>query len=210
MGDVNVVDLTSPQTVVQPNEDVYAHPVSIPYLFTTARNTRPTTMLLFTTPQRVPPLRPFVMFASNLALPFSYRDSRSSAGAWVDGLLLRAADPSDAAARLVMAGAREVNDPVAWLRAHREVVTDPAQAAAVISSTERTIRTGRIRSVAVTLLLLTLFAARWVLDHDAPTWLWPVLVVTGVSSVVLWLIAPRAARSTVPPAGMSLTGDHRP
>lgn len=193
MTEVNVVDLSSPQTVVQRTEDVYAEPVSVPYLFTTGPNTRPTTMLLFTTPQRVPPLRLVTAIAPNTPLPFGYRASRSATGARLDGVLLRAVDPADAAARLVMAGARRVDDPIGWLRAHREVVADPAKAAAIASSTKRA---GTLGKVAAALMLVTLVTARWATNHDGPRWLWLLVTITGASTVVLWLMARRAARLT--------------
>lgn len=196
IAEVNVVDMTAPQTVVRRTESVYAEPVSVPYLFTTGPNTRPTTLLLFTTPQRVPPLRLVTAIAPNSSLPFGYRASRSATGARLDGVFLRAVDPAGAVARLVMAGARPIDDPVGWLQTHREMIADPVKAAAIVSSTKRA---GTLHKVAAALLMVTLVTARWATNHDGPLWLWPLVAITGASTVVLWLMARRTARLTPPP-----------
>lgn len=57
LSDLAVVDLTAPNLAADVEEDVFRDDLAIPYFFTTGPVTTPTTLLLFATPQRVPPLR---------------------------------------------------------------------------------------------------------------------------------------------------------
>ncbi|MBO2460185.1 hypothetical protein [Actinomadura violacea] len=191
MSEVGVVDLTSPRTALQKAGDVHAEPVVAPYLSTTGPLTRPTTLLLFTTPQRVPPLRLLAAIAPNSPLPFGYRASRSAEGGRLDGVLLRAADPGDAADRLVAAGAQRVDDPALWLREHRKRVTDPVRADAIALSEKRARATG---TAAAALLILTLVTVQWASDHDGPNWLWLIAAIAGTTTAALTLLATRAQR----------------
>ncbi|QKG24754.1 SIMPL domain-containing protein [Actinomadura verrucosospora] len=191
MAEVNVVDLTSPRTVVQKIGDVYAEPVVTPYLPTTGPLTRPTTLLLFTTPQRVPPLRWLAAIAPNSSLPFGYRASRSAKGARLDGVFLRAADPGDAADRLVAAGAQRVDDPALWLREHRKRVADPVRADAIALSEKRARAIGTAAGAS---LILTLVTVQWASDHHGPDWLWLIAAIAGTATALLTLVALRAQR----------------
>ncbi|MFP5308230.1 MAG: hypothetical protein ACLGIR_01460 [Actinomycetes bacterium] len=161
-----VIDLTDDADgSVLSDEVVFARRLRIPYLWTTGPATAPTIALLFAEPQRIPPLRWMLAFASGVDLPVGIRASRSAAGATLDGVLLRAVDPEAAVASLVAGGAERVTEAggVAWLAARRQLRTDPAEVAALeeaVAALE-----GRGRIAAVTLWVgLGLWAATAVLD----------------------------------------------
>jgi hypothetical protein len=78
--------------------------------------------LLFTTPQRIPPLRR----GGGAAIGLPYFKSRSETGVQIDGLRLRANDPVAAVQILADAGVERIDRPAAWMRRHRAVTQDPA------------------------------------------------------------------------------------
>lgn len=141
-----VCDLTSPLIVDSPADDVFSQPIALPYLFTTGPATAPTLLLLFAERQRVPPLRVVAAWAPNVDLPFGWTSSRSSQGASVDGVLLRASDSAEASRRLVDAGATEVHDPAQWMREHRDRVMDPLEVEQVIADETRRVRLAWVAS----------------------------------------------------------------
>jgi hypothetical protein len=122
---------------------VFARPLLVPYLFTTGPATAPTIGLLFTEPQRVPGLTLNAALAPNVDLPVGYRQSRSPAGATLDGVLLRARDPRHAVATLVAAGASLVTDEVSWFADHRAVLTDAADRAEAVATDRKVAATDR-------------------------------------------------------------------
>jgi hypothetical protein len=137
---LGVVDLTrtsepSTNSATTEPDAVYLRclrPSTIPSVSTTtwlAR--RPNLLLLFTAPYRVPPVRRAAVWAgSSSSTPryfesrFAYRTSRTTSGLSLDGVLLRAIDPAAAVHRLQQTGARQTDDPNAWLGEHRNVITD--------------------------------------------------------------------------------------
>lgn len=86
------------------SDAVFAMAVALPYFFTTAPISAPNLLIQFRQPQRVPALTWVAALAPNVDLPFSRRQSRSAAGAWLNGLLVRAVDPAEAVRILVAAG----------------------------------------------------------------------------------------------------------
>ncbi|HUR77339.1 MAG TPA: hypothetical protein VMZ22_05290 [Acidimicrobiales bacterium] len=104
--------------------------LTAPYLPTTSPLSSETLLLLFTRPQRVPPVKWVTRFANNVDVPWGYRRSRSEEGDFADGVMLRATNPSHAV-RALTAGRGTV--PVArdWLRRVRPELSDPARMAEV-------------------------------------------------------------------------------
>lgn len=176
-GHAAVRDLSAaplPEDAQEP-EPVLASELAVPYLFTTGPMTRPNLLLMFTEPQRVPPLRLAASLASNTDLPFGYRSTRSKRGAHVDGILLRADNPAVLCRSIVAAGGSHFDDPVRWLREHRQVVTDVVQQ----NSLTRRRRTGRrVQIAAATLLLLTGIGGSRFVGDDGP--LWPLFLILAV------------------------------
>lgn len=113
---------------------VLAEDIVVPYLITTSPNAAATTTLLFETPQRIPPLRWF-MLGSTAGV--SWTAARSARGLTVDGVQVRFVAPKEASRQLVAAGAEKITDAHAWLVARREVVTDPVAATRLVSRVRR-------------------------------------------------------------------------
>jgi hypothetical protein len=88
----------------------------------TTRNSHPTLLLRFADPHRVPPLRLLAAFGRVGALGFKRRATRSSQGAWVDGVCLRAPDDAAAIEALGGAGVVVTEVPQDW------VIARPARA----------------------------------------------------------------------------------
>lgn len=194
VGQMGVVDLTSMPVSDTSEEDVYRDAVRIPYFFTTGPATAPTTLLLFEHPQRVPPLRAVAALAPNTSLPFGYFESRSERGAYVDGVLLRAADPAGAAARLVSAGAAPVQDPGTWLREHRERVIDPVERETLLRHRRTSLRLARTSTA---LHYVTVLGAAALLSRtDIPGIAWALPVVGGGLTYLLRRLARREPRSS--------------
>lgn len=107
-------------------EDIFADPLVLPYLFTTGPGKAPNLVLLFRTRQRIPPMKRWAA-VNSVGLPFRVWDTRSPEGVHLDGVILRAKDPTGALRCLGGAGVEIVTAPWAWLRAHRSVVTDPIE-----------------------------------------------------------------------------------
>jgi hypothetical protein len=145
----------------------------VPYLFTTGPMTSPNLMLLFRTPQRLPPVRRIVAVAPNVDLPFRYREARS--GALVDGVLFRAVDAQSATATLIEGGAELVDDAASWLGQHREVVKDDRAAAALRSRRKALARLGLVSAVMISAAFLAGIPLRG--RGDFPVWGWLVLAV---------------------------------
>ncbi len=135
---------------------VFVDPVTIAYLATTTPIAPPNLELLFKAPERLPPIT--LRGAFNVFLP--YLASRSAAGAWVDGVALRARDPQGAVAALVRAGAEEVASPTRWLTEHRRTSTDPAQVARVEAADRRAAWAPRLSTALFMLFLVTSAWAR--------------------------------------------------
>lgn len=189
-GEVSVSDLTSWQLNDQAADVLFRNAVHIPYLFTTGPHTRPTTLLLFRTPQQTPPLRHVFMLGNiNSDFPYSWRESRSSTGAKLDGVFLRALDPEGAAQRLVDAGVARVNSPTQWLQDHRDLVTDPVEREHFEAHLTRGVRLGRASTV---LLYGSLLVAAVMAAQD---WLPPAVWVVPVLMFILGFVLRRAASS---------------
>ncbi|WP_232794382.1 MULTISPECIES: hypothetical protein [Pseudofrankia] len=166
---VAVQDLsaTPPMAGAQEPEPVLAHELIVPYLFTTGPMTRPNLLLMFTEPQRVPPLRLVTALAPNTDLPFGYRSTRSEKGAHVDGILLRADNPAALRESVLTAGGSALDDPVGWLYEHRDTVTDVVEQA----SLARRRRAGRrIQLAALLLFVATSIGGPRLVADDGPWW----------------------------------------
>jgi hypothetical protein len=100
---------------------VYVTGLRLPYLATTTSNMPANVVLLFTTPQRIPPLR----WGGAMTSGLGRRASRSPDGVLIDGVALRAVRAQAAIDAVGGAGAERVADGDAWLRAHRETTRDP-------------------------------------------------------------------------------------
>lgn len=101
---------------------VAARPVVLPYLASGPAILPPNLTLVLRTPRRMPQLR---WLAHGKVTDVSVRDSRSLAGVLVDGLRLRAVDPSGAVWALALAGVPIVDDEDAFIEQYRELITDP-------------------------------------------------------------------------------------
>lgn len=172
---VGVADLTSSTLTDSAGGEVFRGGVDIPYLFTTGPVFAATTLLLFKRPQRVPPLTFVAACAPNTDLPFGYLESRSANGAQLDGVLLRAVSPCDAAEHLIRAGAQQVTDPADFLRRHRDVVDDPVEREAILQQVRVSVRLARASTV---LVYATLLGSAYALsrpDADPIVWAIPAL-----------------------------------
>lgn len=120
---VSVVDHESAEPAEQVESDFFfPDGLSIPYLATASARSWPNLSLLFTTRQRVPPLR--MRLGALRGSPLRYRASRSAPGDLVDGIQLRVVDPDQGVQALANAGLEVVRRPVAWLRERRWTSTD--------------------------------------------------------------------------------------
>lgn len=129
LDEVSVVDHESAEPAEHAESDFFfPDGLSIPYLATASPRAWPNLSLLFTTRQRVPPLR--LRASRFVRSPFGYRSSRSAPGDLVDGVQLHVADPRQGVRALANAGLEVVWRPVTWLREHRWTCTDLDQLAA--------------------------------------------------------------------------------
>lgn len=139
-------------------------------------------LLLFDRPVRVPVLRRVVALAGNSPLAFTRRETLSEQGAHIDGALLRAVDPHDARERLIRAGVTPVEEPFGWLAERREVHSDPAEVAAMLTR-EAKRHLGRAASaVGYVVGWLLLVAGQWRDDFrlaGAGVALWAVTFLAG-------------------------------
>lgn len=177
--DVAAVDLTAIET-----EDGVIVPEGVvaPYLPTTSPMTDPTLMLLFKTPQRVPPIRLSIAFAPNVDVPFGYLRSRSEEGEYADGVLLRAPNAAQAVRTLVAAGADSVIQPAAWISARRPRLGD--------STLKEGIRRTRwLRRVGNALMVAGWAGA--VFGEGIADWLWAVALATFALGLATVFVARR-------------------
>lgn len=175
--EVGVADLTTAGWGT--GGDVFRDRLALPYLTTKTPFTKPTTVLLFRTPQRVPD---------------GARTSLQTRAGFVDGLTVRVDEPARAVDRLASGGAIAVGDPARFLRQHREVVVDPAERAAML----REDRAGLyLKRVSAALCYVALFAITWLVVNDQETTTWRIVpvVALGVAGV-LWWLAIATRRST--------------
>lgn len=121
VADVAVVDTEPVNNDDSGNDWAFERRVNIPYAVTTHPLVAPNLVLLFKTPQRIPPLR--IGGAAIIDLP--YFKSRTETGVQIDGLHLRARDPVAAVQILAATGVERVDRPAAWMRRHRPVTQDP-------------------------------------------------------------------------------------
>lgn len=191
--DVTDVVLVDPRSVS--NDDTgegwaFQRRVEIPYAATTDHRVAPNLTLLFTTPQRVPPLK--LNGAEKISL--SYFRSRSEAGVQVDGVRLRAEDPVAAIQALTAEGVRKVDRPVAWLRQHRPVTQDPAL-----------VQVAQARRRDLRRMIWVFFAAPIVLTvmliqggGELSTW---ELIAMGVAAPLIWVLSAWVLRRAGRPLG---------
>jgi hypothetical protein len=151
------VGVVLPDCVDEPAQDprrAFVDPVTVPYLTAGPPIAAPNLVLLFAGPERLPPIT--WRSALNVFLPG--HASRSAAGAWVDGVALRAEDPARAVATLVRAGVQQVATPTRWLAEQRRTSTDPALVGRARAA-ERRARAGPALSTA--LFVAFLATAAW-------------------------------------------------
>lgn len=189
IADVAVVNPKSVNNDDSGDDWAFERRVSIPYAVTTDPRVAPNVVLLFKTPQRVPPLR--FGGADRIGLP--YLKSRSETGVHVDGVRLRAEDPVGASDALVAAGAERVDRPLAWLRRHRPVTQDPALVQ-VDQARRRDLR--RVVWLIIGAGYLVPFV---VIATDLPTW--GIMVVLGVPLLVVIGLSVLARRRAERPLG---------
>jgi hypothetical protein len=121
---IRQIAVVDPNMTADPTEKppvVFVSGLRLPYLATTTSNMPANVMLLFATPQRIPPLR----WGGAMTSGLGRRASRSPQGVLVDGVALRAVRAQAAIDAVGGAGAERVADGDAWLRAHRETTRDP-------------------------------------------------------------------------------------
>ncbi|CAJ59222.1 MULTISPECIES: hypothetical protein [Frankia] len=190
---VAVRDLSSaplPEDIPEP-EPVLARQVTIPYLFTTGPLTLPNLLLMFTEPQRVPPLRLGPAMAPNSDLPFGYFSTRAERGAYVDGVKLRAENPSGLERLLLAAGATRFEDPVRWLHRHRQVITDAADQERI---TRRRVVGHRIQLAAAFVWVPAVIGEEALIGEDGPLWAILLLLAVIVGTLGLSVVGGRRAR----------------
>jgi hypothetical protein len=164
--------------------------VVVPVLRTTGNVGTPTLILLFKTPQRVPPLRRF----NSVELPWTYRRSRSADGERADGIQLRAADPRAAVVSLAAAGAAVPERPLEWLRSVRPELWASQRRAAVKQQRRRsTVLTG-----VATAVLIAGFGPMMLLSDASSSLLFGVLMAVGSSGMVLLYVAGRVRKGSPP------------
>lgn len=166
IGGVAVADPTMSAAPSAGAPAAYVPPLRLPYLPTTSPNVNPNIMLLFATPQRIPPLRRRGAMSSGLGR----RASRSPDGVLVDGVRLRAVAAREAIDTIAFAGAARVGDPDAWFAERRDTTSDPD----VVAQVRSIMRRSRVSVVAGMVGLVLLVVGRWLLDH-ADAW-WPAVI----------------------------------
>lgn len=192
VADLAVSDLTllpdEPSTQ-EPEEVFFEQPIALPYFFTTGPATEPTLALLVRKPVKTPVLRRVVAMAPNVDLPFTRRESRSTKGALVDGVLLRAERPSEAVRLLGDAGAEVTLDPEGWLRAHRQLASRHERVAQLKRHDTVLRRLERGQTAALVMALPLLVAS----DRFARPWD-AVGYAVATTSLALSLALPQVAR----------------
>ncbi|MFI0349426.1 hypothetical protein [Actinomadura sp. 9N407] len=181
IGEVHVVDMSSWRTIIK-SSDVFEDPVTIAKFITTHDFAPSTLLLLFTTPQPMPPLdmKPLLVnFSGYLA------SEQVVAANGVDGVLLRARRPADATRRLAAAGVPQVHEPREWQRRYRPLVTDPIERATVRA---RRSQRSVVAFVGLTLALSIPLTAELGLRVDFPRWLWGVIALGYGAFFVLMLL----------------------
>ncbi len=151
----------------------------VPFLPTTSVMASPNLLLLFTVPQRIPPLRWAVMGQLGL----SVRASRRDPGVRVDGVQLRAVDPVAAVQTLLAHGAGRIPDPDEFIQQHRQIVVDPAHVAREFALQRRVSRW----SAPLGVIAFLCFPA-WLFWHDDR------LVVVAVLASAVAALLPRWLR----------------
>jgi hypothetical protein len=185
---IAVVDLTSPGAPHDPADIQAQFPGrTIAHLPTASWRRAPTTLLLFASPQPVPPLRPGPAVRLVGRLPFGYWASRRQPAPGIDGVLLRADNPRWAADRFVAAGSmRGVHRDRGWYADERGISAarpgaDPAWARAIVDRLD-----GMARVLALALLPLALALAS---RTSLPGWAWSALGAATILAVVCKLVA---------------------
>lgn len=189
--EIGVVDLASYDTESEVATDYVAGGLLLPYLFTTGPYTKPTTALVFRTPQRVPPVRLAAAMASNTSVGVGFFESRSKTGGTLDGVALRFADGAAAASALEAEGVERVTDVDAWFRAHRRIAS-PAEKQEALSTETRATWISRLQIVFI-VLALGLF---WIGGEDTPWWAFVPGMLLIVASIAMRPLAGRLMRTT--------------
>jgi hypothetical protein len=190
---IAVVDLTAPGAPRDPADIRAQFPGrTIAHLPTALPRRAPTTLLLFATPQPVPPLRWGAAVRRWGRLPFGYRASHRRPAPEIDGVLLRADNPRWTADRFVAAGAmRGVHRDRGWYADQRGSSAtrpglDPGWARATVDRLD-----GLARVLAVALLPLGVVLGT---RTSLPCWAWAVLVAAALLAVVCKVAAERIYR----------------
>lgn len=169
---------------------VFERGLVIPYFFTSGPMTTPNLTLLFERPERLPPVRRFATYNSDL--PFSGRATRSADGVLVDGVELRAVDAQDTVSQLMTGGVRRVVDPVEWFAQRRQLIADPLRREAIIKAEGHASRVDRRTGIASGVAVALILGGRVIGDSALG------LAAAGTGLVVLvgaGVVAARARRS---------------
>lgn len=127
LDEVAIVDARDPAGPVAEDHPNLEHDYSrrlkreqlVPYLATTASVAPPTSGLLFRRPQRVPPVRASAVRNPMHPFPFGAKATKSSEGAYLDGVLLREEVPGHLAA-IASGHGIELATGLDWFERHRE------------------------------------------------------------------------------------------
>lgn len=130
----------------------------VPFLSMTSPLAGPNLTMLFTVPQRIPPIPWFA--ARDLGISSSA--TRKEPGVMVDGVQLRVVDPEAATQALLAHGAQGIADPGEFVQQHRDVVRDPDQVRAAVADERRLTFVTVVSGVAA----VALFIAVMVTDDD--------------------------------------------
>lgn len=156
--------------VVDPGEvepGYYEEPVVTPYLATTSMVSTPNVAVVFRDPVPVPHLRLLAWDQRRAEIPKRPARGDRPAGRYVDGVMVRAAEPHAAVEALVAAGAERTTDPDGWLRDRRAAVTDPALVAELDRAGRSVTRGAVVCWVLMALGVLTLVAGEPLLADAA-------------------------------------------
>lgn len=130
----------------------------VPYLSTTSPLARPNLTLLFTVPQRLPPVR----WSAGSDLGISSAATRSERGVEVDGVQLRVLEPVSACQAVMAAGAQVIADVDEFVKRNRDVVRDPETARKAVATRHRS----RVIAAGPWVALMACFIASMVTDDD--------------------------------------------
>ncbi|HEY7069415.1 MAG TPA: tetratricopeptide repeat protein, partial [Acidimicrobiales bacterium] len=181
--EITVVDPDGSDVAV-PQQIVTASPLTIPDFYNMPLFPGRRLVLLFRTPQRLPPFRRFWAMGTDV----SPRRTRSPSGVFVDGVEIACRRLSAVVPALVQAGARSAPSLATWAHGQRPLAWDPVEG-------RRIARTRSwILGAFVALVLLAIGARILVAVYDTSWWALAVFLGAAGLGIALAYLAPRLTR----------------